>query len=89
MVFCGGRCTCSLFRDADVRLTTVLTMACIGPKGRLCARIQEKLCQWGQTIHSKKKSYLCSKYGNFQRNSVFETQVSILFLVLIDLLKIM
>lgn len=80
LVVCGGRrCTCSLiFRDADARFTTVLTMACIGPiRGKLCARIQEKLCQWGQTvIHTKKKSYLCSKYGDAQQYSVFNTQVS-------------
>lgn len=78
---CGGRrCTSIRFSvNADARVNrTVLTMACIGPRGRLCARIQEKLCQWGQqtTTHAKKKSYLCSKYVEFQRNRIFETQVS-------------
>lgn len=63
--------------DADARLTAVLTMACIGRRGRLCAaRIQEKLCQWGQTTQNRKKSYLCSKYGAFygSNNNVIETR---------------
>lgn len=39
-------------------------MACIG-SGRLCARVQEKLCQLGQTaqIKGKAPSYLRNKFG--------------------------
>lgn len=37
----------SFFTMGDRRLTTVFAMASVG-SGRLCARVQKKLCQWTQ-----------------------------------------
>lgn len=37
----------SFFMMGDRRLTIVFAMASVG-SGRLCARVQKKLCQWGQ-----------------------------------------
>jgi decaprenyl-diphosphate synthase subunit 1 len=54
----------SLFAIGDYRLTTVLTMASIG-SGRLCARVQEKLCQWGQSTQFRREASSCvrTKFG--------------------------
>ncbi|CAG9857865.1 unnamed protein product [Phyllotreta striolata] len=46
------------------RLTTVSTMASAGC-GRLCARVHEKLCQWGQSQISRKPSSARGKFGFF------------------------
>lgn len=43
------------FFVADCRLTTVLTMASVG-SSRICARVQDKLCQWGQYTFIRRKS---------------------------------
>ncbi|KAJ3665594.1 hypothetical protein Zmor_001085 [Zophobas morio] len=45
-----------VFALGENPVTTVLAMASIG-SGRLCARVQEKLCQWGQ--YTRREAYSC------------------------------
>lgn len=71
-----------LLAVGDHRVTIVLAMACIG-SSRLCARVQEKLCQWGQLPQFRRRASSCvrTKFG-FQplvRNLVQDTQVRHIF----------
>lgn len=63
----------------SLRAKAVLTMACFG-SGRLCARVQSKLCQWGQSqVRRNKATYVSDKFGfkPLLRNILHETQVRI------------